>query len=99
VKFNLSLGFTQAGIGFYESHVFAPGIVRTGQKVFSGMGAFSGDAFDQGSAADGAETKSGIFTHTVIFDDFRELGCVMTSPFQENRTRYLDPDVIEAVAF
>jgi hypothetical protein len=81
VKRILSLGFTQAGIVFYKPHLFAPGVVRTGQKVFSGMGAFSGGAIDKRNTADGTETERAIFTHTNFVDRFRELGCMLSLPF------------------
>ena len=72
VKLNLALGFTQAGIVFYKPHMFALGVVRTGQKVFSGIGTFSGDAFDERSTAEGTRTELAIFSHTLVVDRLRK---------------------------
>jgi hypothetical protein len=52
--------------------MFAPGVVRTGQKVFSGVGAFLGDSFDERGTAEGTKTEPAIFSQSFVADRLRK---------------------------
>ena len=63
--------------------MFALRVVRTGQKVFSGIGTFSGDAFDERSTAEGTGTEPAIFSIPFAVIRLQRSGRFIVLPFQK----------------